>query len=92
MLGVALSRQKKLPQALAESETAIGLDPTNAYAFYARSLVLIVAKRPREALAAVRDAIQLRNDNPEYFLVLAALLFDKEQWNDALAMIDWCGA
>ena len=37
MLAVALSRAGKLPAALVESENAIGLDPTNAFAFYARA-------------------------------------------------------
>jgi Flp pilus assembly protein TadD len=88
MLGVALSRLKRIDEALAESETAIGLDPVNSYLFYLRSLVLIRADRPQEALEAVRTAIEWDSTAPEYSLILAALLFDKEQWVHCLAELD----
>jgi Flp pilus assembly protein TadD len=89
MLAVALSRLKKLPEALRESESAIGLDPTNARIFFARSLVLIPADRSDEALCAVREAVQLDSaSDPNYFMLLAALLFDKKEWEQSLAAAD----
>jgi tetratricopeptide (TPR) repeat protein len=89
MLAVALSRLKKLPEALRESESAVGLDPTNARIFFARSLVLIAADRSDEALCAVREAVQLDTaSNADYFMMLAALLFDKKEWEHSLAAAD----
>lgn len=89
MLGVALSRQNKYLEALEESQAAIGLDPTSSYVFFARSLVLIRAWRTAGALDAIREAIALDStSDPDYFMILAALLFDKQQWNESLEAVD----
>jgi tetratricopeptide (TPR) repeat protein len=88
MLGVALSRTRRLREALDESESAIGLDPTNSYVFYARGLVLIQANRFREALRPVREAIRLSGNNPEYLYVLAWLLSDALCWSESLVTVD----
>jgi Flp pilus assembly protein TadD len=85
---VALSRTGRIAEALGESENAIGLDPTNSYTHYARSLVLIRAGRPSAALQAVREAVRIDVTNPEYYLILAALLFDRREWNRSLGALD----
>jgi len=89
MLGVALRQLGGVKAALEESENAIRLDPTSSYVFYARSLVLIRANRSPEALQAVREAIRLDSDcDPDYFMILGALLFDKQEWSGCLAALD----
>ena len=88
MLAVALSRLKKLPEALKESQKAIGLNPTSAYVFYARSLIFIRADRSSDALCAIRNAIQLDATDPDYLHILAALLFDNRDWSECIATLD----
>jgi tetratricopeptide (TPR) repeat protein len=88
MLGVALSRTGPYRPALDESEAAISLDPTEPYVFYARCLVLIRGGHIPAALVAIHEAIRLNNHHAEYFLILGAMLFDKQQWNRALEAFD----
>ena len=85
---VALSKLNRFREALDETKIAIRLDPTIAYVFYARSLVLMRTGHYRSATEAVREAIRLDGDNPEQFYVLAWLLSNDVRWNESLDTVD----
>ncbi len=58
-LGVLHMWQKQLPQAIAEAERAIALDPNFAEGFSILGNIMIFAGRPQEAIALVEKAIRL---------------------------------
>ncbi len=64
MLGIALSHLSRIGEAQQEVALAIEGDPTQAYSFYARSLVMIRAGRPPAALEAIREAVRWRRRTP----------------------------
>jgi Flp pilus assembly protein TadD len=56
---------RKFPQALAETDLALALDPNNAYALDARGRAYEATGRREEALRAYRAALSLKPDLPD---------------------------
>ena len=76
--------KRDLKAALAETESALGLEPELAYAHYTRGHLLVDASRLEAALQSAQEALRLRPENPDYCALLARVWLAKRQWKKAL--------
>ena len=71
---------------ISEVEKQVQLHPTNPDAHFKKALYLQALGKTDEALSAVKQAINLDPD-PDYLFTEASLLYDKQQYELALARI-----
>jgi tetratricopeptide (TPR) repeat protein len=72
-LGIALGRQQKLPEAVAQLETAVRLDPTRSSARFFLALAYFQQGRPEDARVQAEQALRLKPDYPEAANLLSRL-------------------
>ncbi|MDO7846605.1 tetratricopeptide repeat protein [Hymenobacter sp. M29] len=84
LLAVCLLEQEQLPEAKSEAELAIHLAPEYDFAFYALALIEHRAHRPKEALAAINEALALDPNDADYYHLLGQLRLQSGQWQAAL--------
>ncbi len=85
ILGLALLKQGKLDEAVAECRTAIRLRPDFAEAHTKLSLALLKQGKWDEAVAAFRTAIRLQPDLAEAHTNLGNALHGQRKWDEAVA-------
>jgi adenylate cyclase len=77
--------QKQLPQAIAEAERAIALDPNFAEGFSTLGNIMIFAGRPQEAIALIEKAIRLNPRQVGPFTTSLPLAYrDAGRYEDAI--------
>jgi tetratricopeptide (TPR) repeat protein len=79
-----LDDEQRLPQAQEEAELAIHLAPEYDFGFYALALAQHRQHRPKEALAAINQALALDPASAEYYHLLGQLRLQSGQWQAAL--------
>ncbi|MCB0294084.1 MAG: tetratricopeptide repeat protein, partial [Calditrichaeota bacterium] len=78
-----LFEQSRYGMAADELRKALGEDPHNAYAHALLAVSLAEIKKPADALAAARQAVQLAPDSNFSFYVLGIVLFAQDQYREA---------
>jgi tetratricopeptide (TPR) repeat protein len=73
----------QLPEALKEAETAIALEPENAYGHRNRALVLLDLKRKKDALPAALEAVRLAPKEPVVYHTLTRAQIDNGKISEA---------
>ncbi len=71
-------------QTLADLDVAAKLAPQNAKAQWLRSRILTAMGKPKEAVAAAQQAVQIDDDNPQYRLALARIMAQAGQLKEAI--------
>lgn len=84
LLAVCLMEQDELAEAQSEAELAIHLAPEYDFAFYALALVEHRRHHPKEALAAINEALALDPNDADYHHLLGQLRLQSGQWQAAL--------
>ncbi|MDO7853260.1 tetratricopeptide repeat protein [Hymenobacter convexus] len=84
LLAVCLLEQEQLAEAQSEAELAIHLAPEYDFAFYALALIEHRAHRPKQALAAINEALALDPNDADYYHLLGQLRLQSGQWQAAL--------
>lgn len=79
-----LDDEQRLPEAQQEAELAIHLAPEYDFAFYALALTQHRQHRPKEALAAINQALALDPADADYHHILGQLRLESGQWQAAL--------
>jgi tetratricopeptide (TPR) repeat protein len=82
-LGLLYAAEGDHPQALAEFAAALSLDPKNYSAWLGRAESLEQLARPKEALAAYRNAALAAAHDPERLQALAVVLREAGELDDA---------
>lgn len=83
--GMALFKGGKLLEAAAEFQTIVDRDPSDDHAWFMLGQCLRSMDRPSEAERALRRALALRDDRPEYHHALAVALRDLGRPREAVA-------
>jgi len=84
LLALTLAEVERLEEATTEAQTAIRLAPDMSLSHFALSRVLHERDRLDEAEAAIREALRLDPEDADYWSRLAAIQFDRRQWQAAL--------
>jgi hypothetical protein len=84
LLAVCLLEQEQLAEAQAEAELAIHLAPEYDFAFYALALIEDRQHHPKQALAAINEALALDPNDADYYHLLGQLRLQSGQWQAAL--------
>lgn len=84
LLAVCLLEQDQLAEAQTEAELAIHLAPEYDFAFYALALIEHRRHRPKQALAAINEALALDPTDADYYHLLGQLRLQSGQWQAAL--------
>lgn len=79
---------ERLPEALAQVDRAIALDPALALAHQARAIALVFLQRPQEAVAAAEQAVRLAPGDADNLLFLANALQGAERIPEALRAME----
>ena len=74
--------------AIEQSKLAINADPTWTHSYYVLSLCYTSLKRFKEAETAIREAMLIEPENPDFLMVLANLQFAKMSWEAGLALLE----
>jgi tetratricopeptide (TPR) repeat protein len=85
LLGICLSRLKRPREALAAVNEGLRLNPTLAFAHYARACVLAKAHKSTRARKDLEEAIRLDPTRPNQFFMLSAIYCDKRRPRKSLA-------
>lgn len=88
LLSLALVELERLPEAEAESTSAIVLDPGEPFAHYARTRVFLARRRYKEAVVSAQETIRLDPDEPRGYQVLGGAHIGLRKWQEALAASD----
>ena len=84
LLSLALTAQKRYPDAIREAKLGIGLSPNVAFSYYTMAVAL-KANRPDEARSAVQKAIRMDPEYTPYYGLLSRIDLQQQKWQDALA-------
>jgi tetratricopeptide (TPR) repeat protein len=85
LLGICLARLDRRQEALAATDEGLRLDPTIAYAHYARGYVRVCARDWRKAVADMEEAIRIDPTHPGYHCLLGEIYSDLGQPEKSLA-------
>ncbi len=84
LLGICLARLERPQEALAATDEGLRIDPTIAYAHYARGYVRVCARDRRKALDDMVEAIRIDPTHPGYYCLLAEIYSDLGQHEKSL--------
>jgi predicted O-linked N-acetylglucosamine transferase (SPINDLY family) len=85
LLGVLKFQRGDAAAAVRQFDTALALEPNNAFAHSNRSVALAALARFEEALASADKALALKPDHAEAWSSRAAALFELRRFDEALA-------
>jgi tetratricopeptide (TPR) repeat protein len=88
LLGVCLAQLDRGEEAVAAANEGLRLDPSAAYSYYARALVLHGALKPALAAKDMEDAIRIDPTDPDYCAFLARIYEDQLKFRKSLSMAE----
>ena len=84
-MALCQAMNKQYDEALTSAQTAVGLTPDRAHVHYVLAWVYNQTDKIDEAGHAIREAIQLNPEEPDYYGTLSSILMRRKLWEEALA-------
>jgi tetratricopeptide (TPR) repeat protein len=84
LLSLSLLYQDKTGNALQTARAAVGLAPDIAHNHYVHALALRAEHQYKAALDAIRDALRLNPESPQFYALQASIHMRQKAWQQAL--------